>query len=269
MNGSAKKFLILAMLASSALLFGAGGRAAFSKVKVELKLEKPPVPNVNRALRNPSARVVSDPQWLVVMVTYTPQNPRTDGPVQDTYLDDVKMQLSVLFPLGNGNSELLGMFRGGQTLWTVCCDGRSHQAMMFVPPQLLQRYLRLYEGANGSRIQSSRGELKAEVVFFDRGERELGRGYCGLPGNPSRQSEAFGRFLSQVQPSCVIEGAFFERDATPWRCMAPEYFDLVKPEGLKLSDAPTPPRGNLTPRPPRRGDRTTVDKAKDGAVNVR
>jgi hypothetical protein len=67
----------------------------------------------------------------------------------------------------------------------------------------------------------------------------------------------------------VIEGAFFERDVTPWRCMSPEYFDLVKPAGLKLADAPTPPRGGVVVRTPRRGDRTTVEKTKDGAVNVR
>lgn len=267
MNGSAKKLLILAMLASSALLFGAGGRAAFSKVKVELKLEKPPVPNVNRALRNPPTRVTADPQWLVVLVTYTPQIPRDDGPNQDSYLDDVKMQLSVLFPLNSGSSERLGMFRGGQTLWTVCCDGRSHQAIMFVPPQLLQRYMYLYETAPGGR-QSSRAELRAEAIFFDRNERELGRGYCGVPGNVSRQADAFARLMDQVQPSCVIEGAFFERDATPWRCMAPDHFDLVKPANLKLADAPIPPRGGIAARPPRRNAAPT-ENAKDGTVNVR
>lgn len=266
MNGSAKKLLILAALASSFLLFGAGGRTAFSRVRVELKLEKPPLPNVSKNLRNPE-RVTSESQWLVVYVYYTPQNPRSDGPVQDTYLDDVKMQLTVLFPLKNGSMERLGMFKGGQTLWTVWCNGKSRQAMMFVPPHLLQRYVFLYDGNAAQHTPAPRNELKAEVVFFDRFDRELGRGYYGVSGNAASQENGFARYMAQVQSSCVIEGAFFERSMTPWSCMAPDHFDLVKPAGLKLAETPTPPRGGATVHTPRHGE-TSTENVKGNTISV-
>ena len=236
------------MLTLSASLFGAPDRSDFSRVKVEAKLEKPPIPNVNNAPRNGS-RIAVDPQWLVVRVTFHPQLQR-DGA---TYLDGVKMSIQALFPLSRSSDEC-GMFKGGQTFWTICCDGKTHTAVMFVPPHLLQRYVYLADGYSGVHTPQ-RGSIKIEVVFTDRSGRELGRGYYGVSGSSAKQSEAFDRLARRVLPQCVIDGAFWERDATPWRCMAPDQFDLVKPADVKIPDAPVPPRGNNIVRGPKRGNR--------------
>ena len=274
MNGSVKKFMIAAAVSVSALLFGASDRSIFAKIKVDLQLEKPPVPTVNKLSHNPSGRVVADPQWLGVRVYYYPQGPRNNSQNQQTYLDDVRMQINLTFPLGRGDTDRLGMFKGGQTLWTVYCNGKSHMAMMFIPPQLLQRYVYMLDGDTGVHVPV-RADLKAEVIFFDRSDRELGRGYCGVSGTASKQEENFAQLERRVLPACVIDGAFVERTATPWSCLAPDQFDFVKPAAVKLPDTPAPPRrrfaenenpvrGPVAPdrAPKRRGGKTKDNSGK-------
>jgi|GEM_PF-1691553 len=241
MNGAVKMLLVAMALTGSMLLCGASGRSIFAKIKVELQLEKPPVPNMNKLSSPSSIRVVADPQWLVVRVYYYPQGPRNNSVNQNTYLDDVRMSLRIAFPLGRGNTDRLGMFKGGQTLWTVYCNGKSHLAMMFIPPHLLQRYVYLLDGDGGIHVPA-RTDLKAEAVFYDRTDRELGRGYYGVPGNTARQQETFAKLEQRVVPSCVIDGAFIERMATPWSCLAPDLFDLVRPREVKVPEAPIPER---------------------------
>jgi len=255
MNATVKRLSVAAALTASILLFGAGTRSSiFSRVKVDAKMEKPPVPSVSNA-PHPAQRVTADPQWLVLRVTFHPQIPKDDGPNYATCIDGVKMSVRALFPLSRSSSDRYGAFNGGQTLWTVWCDGKTHTAMMFVPPQLIQRYVYVYDSYSMTRVPP-RGTFRIEVVFTDAAGKELGRGYYGVPGNTTRQEEAFERLLNRVVQSCVVEGAFFERDATPWRCMAPDQFDLVKPEWVKLPEAPMPPRGNGVVRNSRRGLRS-------------
>lgn len=254
MNGTVKRSAIAALLTLSAMLFGAADRSVFSRIKVEAKLEKPPAPSVSGAPRS-AQRVAVDPQWLTVRVSFHPQLQREGGA---TYLDDVGMSVRALFPLSRSSDDC-GLFKGGQTLWTVCCDGRTHTAMMFVPPHLLQRYVYMVDGYSGVHTPQ-RGSIKVEVVFTDRTGHELGRGYYGVPGNPAKQAETFDRLVRRVPPQCIIDGAFWEREATPWRCMAPDQFDLVKPAALKIPDAPVPPRGNNIVRGPKRGNRPRTGK---------
>ena len=139
-NWMIKSFSIAAAVTASVLLSAAAERSVFSRVKVDVSLEKSPVPSVSGTPRS-AQRVVSDPQWLVLRVTFHPQLSRESGPNYNTYIDGVKMSVQALFPLSRSASDMYGMFKGEQTLWTVCCDGKSHTAMMLIPPQLLQRYV--------------------------------------------------------------------------------------------------------------------------------
>ena len=91
-NGTVKRILVAAALTASTLLFGAGGRSVFSKVKVDVRLEKPPVPSVNNSPQS-AQRIVPDPQWLMVRVTFVPQIPRAEGPNYKTYIDGVLAKL--------------------------------------------------------------------------------------------------------------------------------------------------------------------------------
>ena len=262
MNGTVKPILIAAALMASALLFGAGGRtSAFSRIKVDVRLEKPPVPSVSGA-PHPAQRVVPEPQWLVVKVTFHPQLPKADGPNYRTYIDGVNMSVQALFPLSRSSSDEFGLFKGEQTFWTVCCDGKTHTAVMFIPPQLIHRYVYLAEDYAATRT-SFRTSIRVEVVFTDASGQELGRGHYGVSGNAAKQEEVFSRMVKRVAQQCVIEGAFWEREATPWRCMAPEHFDLVKPAAVKIPDAPIPPRSGTVPRGPRRVPRPRKEGASD------
>ena len=249
-NGTVKRILIAAALTASALLFGAGGRSVFSRIKVDVRLEKPPVPSVNNSPQS-APRIVSEPQWLVVRVTFHPQIPRAEGPNYKTYIDGVNMSVQALFPLSRSSSDEFGLFKGDQTFWTVCCDGKTHTAMMFVPPQLINRYVYMAEDYSATR-SAFRTSLRVEVVFTDSTGQELGRGYFGVSGNAAKQEDLFGRMLKRVAPQCVIEGAFWEREATPWSCMAPDQFDLVKPAAVKIPNAPMPPRDGTVVRAPKR-----------------
>lgn len=201
-------------------------------------------------------------------MSYHPQHPRDDGPNRNTFLDDVKMRVSALFPVGTGaQSGLNGLFTGEQTFWTVFCDGRQHVAMMFLPPHLLRRYVHMLEPYNGLR-GFNKDDIKVEVVFTDRGGQELGRGYFGVSGTVDKQAAFFRDAEKKVPEDRVINGAFFPREDTPWLTMEPDQFDLIKPEGLKLPNAPDPQRDIIVvgKRPPRnpRGDVPPPPKKKRG-----
>ena len=244
MINAAKKILLAAGAAAAVLLpvDGAERTAVFSRVKIDIRLEKPPVPSVSNTPR-PAQRHSVVPQWLVVRTTFRPLVP-TGGVNQNTFYDAVKMRIRMLFPLGR-SADSLGMFGGEQTFWTVCCDGKTHTAIMLVPPQLLQRYPYMADGyPSGHTLQ--RSTIRVEVVFTDRTGRELGRGYCNVSGNSAKQVENFQRMAGGVPQEFVIDGAILPREATPWICMAPEQFELAVPAGVKVPEVPIPVRnGNF------------------------
>lgn len=249
MNGTVKVFAVAAMLTLAVSLFGAAERSVFTRLKVDVKLERPPVPSVNNSPRN-LPRLIHDPQWLMVKATFHPQQPRESGPNSSTFIDGVKMSVRVLFPLSKTSSNAWGMFKGEQTFWTVCCDGKTHTAMMFIPPQLLQRYVYLADDfVFGHALQS--GSLRVEVVFTDGSGRELGRGYHGVSGGADRHAETFEQLAKRVPQQYVIDGAIWEREATPWSCMPAEQFDLVKPADIKLPETPAPQHKGNKLRGPR------------------
>lgn len=262
MNRFGKILLVLSLFSVSAALSAATDRTAFAKIKVELKMEQPPVTNVSRSpASNP--RVTQGHKWLVLKVGYAPQSPRDGGPNQSNFLDDVKMTVLCTFPVGGASrTGAYGMFKGEQTFWTVCCDGRQHVTMMFVPPHLLQRYLYMLDPYTGMR-NLNKGDCKVEVVFTDRNGRELGRGYYGVPGSADKQDAYFRKLEAQIPENHIVDGAFMVRGATPWRTMEPDQFDFVKPEHLKLPDAPIPPRsGVLVQRGPQKGVRPSPPNPK-------
>ena len=257
MNRFGKILAVLLALCASAMLSAASSRTAFSRIKVELKMETPPLTSTSRTPSS-NPRLTQGQKWLVLKVSYYPQHPRSDGPNQNTFIDDVRMHVTALFPAGVGaRSGSYGIFSGEQTLWTVFCDGRQHVAMMFVPPHLLRRYVHMLEPYNGLR-GFNKEEIKVEVVFTDRGGAELGRGYFGVSGALDKQEAFFQEAESKVPEDRVVNGAFFPRDKTPWLTMEPDQFDLVKPEGLRLPNAPDPQRDVVVVRRPARGPRGDV-----------
>lgn len=254
MNWFGKNLAVLLTVCVSMVLSAATDRSAFAKIKVDFHMIQPPVPNVSRAPGS-NPRVTLGQKWMAVKVTYSPQSPRDGGPVWNTFLDDVKMRVTSTFPIGgNSRNGEIGLFKGEETFWTICCDGRQHTAMMFVPPHLLQRYMYMLDPYTGMRGYN-KGDFKIEVVFTDRNGQELGRGYYGVSGTVDKQEAYFGKLEKSVPAAYVVNGAFLTRDSTPWRTMEPDQFDLVKPEGLKLPDAPTPPRAGVVQRGSRKGNR--------------
>ncbi len=253
MSGFGKFLLLLTLVMVPLLLPAASERTVISRIKVDIKMENPPSPSVSNTPGS-NSRVTSYQRWMVLEVDYYPQAPRSGGPNQfSTYLDGVKMQVTAEFPLRGGGvvkSGDFGLFKGEQTFWTINCDGRQHTAMMFIPPHLLQRYMYMLEGYSAPRTPN-KNDFKVEVVFFDRDGRELGRGYFGVSGNAAKQLAYFQRLEKLASPDCVINDAFVERDATPWRCMDPDQFDWIKPAGVKLPNAPTPPRTGVVLRGPK------------------
>jgi len=260
MRWMGKIWLTLMAFSVSLTVSAATERTAFARIKVEARMELPPVTS---ASRTPSAnpRVSTTQKWLVLKVTYHPQIPRDEGPNRSTFLDGVRMSVAAEFPLGTNSrgGNICGLFKGGQTFWTVCCDGRQHVAMMFIPPHLLNRYMYALESYTAVHTPA-KGNFKVEVVFTDRGGKELGRGYYGVSGTAAKQQAYFRRLEQQVAPEFVIDGAFMERGETPWRVMEPDQFDLLKPAGLKLPETPAPPRAGVTLRGPRRKGGPPRDK---------
>ena len=240
--------LLLAFVATA--VCAAPTKTVFNRVKVELRQESSPEPNLKTTGTTGGRLKTINTHWLLIRVDYIPGQENSTRPA---WCDNVELVVRVVCP-GPGSKEYTA-FTGVTKLWAVRLDGRTHTALMAIPPQLLDRYVSAAPGLSGLGTSVTNSQVRVEAIFRDSAGMLLGRGYCG--GDAADFNRVF-----RAAGKRVVEGAVLPRDQTPWHYQPQSYYDLIRPAGVEPVEIPesaggTPvQRGAIPPVvPPRKPPR--------------
>ena len=217
--------LVAVLAAPAPTALSAAGREVFSRVKIELRQESSPEPNLKSTGTYGNRQKFVNPHWLVIRIDFTPT---PEGTARNAWCDGIELAVRAVYT-GPGAKEYTA-FTGTTKFWTVRLDGRTHSALMAIPPVLLDRYVSAAPGvAAGTAV--SKSQMKVEAVFRDSSGIVLGRGYLNC------DASSFNRIF-RAAGKRVVQGAVLPRDLTPWRYQPQAYYDVVCPAGVESGTVP-------------------------------
>lgn len=163
-------------------------------------------------------------QWLAIKVTYTP--PVIKDGSDYVWVDDIRMDVELIFSARYQGKPIAAYATGKIDFWAIQCDGKRHQAMMLLPPQVLQRY--------GDQTASNYRKLKiyTRVKFTNtRNNSVIGMQIAGGNANDKEAdiNNAFNQLSSPVAAVLRLPNLVVPVDRTPWKFIDMESYDLVKP----------------------------------------
>ncbi|MHB9138988.1 MAG: hypothetical protein ACYC4Q_06260 [Victivallaceae bacterium] len=186
----------------------------FKNIQVKAKFQVSPVYQVN----NYSNANQSGCEWLVLNITYF--TPKTTDP----WLDDVSVEAEILFPAEYQGKSVMAQITGKTTYWSVEMNGKTHQEIMAVPPDIFRRYTR---GSSISKIQ-----IAGRLIFYSKSRAVLGGAYFEFNQRIGNKDIAglFAKYNSPVSNSLKVENMILSRDKSPWANIQFDFYDLIKPE---------------------------------------
>ena len=103
---------------------------------------------------------------------------------------------------------------------------------MFVPPQILDRYL---PSTGSASVVSTSGTFVMEVLFKDRAGTVIGTGYYGQRGMSDKD---YAEYFSKLNAGAAltIPCAILPRNLTPWAYLDIDDFDFLKPAGGRAAE---------------------------------
>ena len=241
------------LLMISALVFGCSSVWAskanvvqFGAIRVQLSLEAAPaVSRTGGTTGAYGAGGVSfiNKRWLAVHVSFVPGvvamrkmaknagNQKAIQGLNGRWIDDVNMRVRVAFPSSKARRSNVGysILEGTTTFWTLRLDGRRHSAVMFVPPQLLDRYASITSGGR-REMALTLADYRVLVEFSDSRGNFLGRA-TERSGNKNQENISFFESLVNSPGTMVVKGAVLPRNKSPWAWHMPSTFDYIKDTG--------------------------------------
>ena len=241
---AAARNAVLLMIFLCSLLEGANV-VQFGSIKIRTSLEASPAvlrSTAGSGMYSGGGVSLVNNRWLAVQVSFMPGavDSRVAGAAMKTgnvksvvavpgrWIDDVTMRVSVAFPAANArrSNVVYGLFEGNTCFWSIKLDGRRHNAMMFVPPQLIERY--------AASVTTGRKELQLGVTdfivfveFTDSNGAVLGRSCSRKSGDISGMYKFF-QTLKKSPAATVVRGALLPRSKSPWAWHLPSTFDYIK-----------------------------------------
>ena len=218
----------------------------FGAIRVQLSLEAAPAVSrtggTTGAYGSGGVSFINK-RWLVVHVSFVPGvvsmrkmaknagNQRGIQGLNGRWIDDVNMRVRVAFPSSNARKSnvVYSILEGQTTFWTLRLDGRRHTAVMFVPPQLLDRYAATTSGGR-REITLAPGDYRVLVEFSDSRGNFLGRA-TERSGNRNQENISFFESLVNSPATMVVKGAVLPRNKSPWAWHMPSTFDYIKDTG--------------------------------------
>jgi hypothetical protein len=208
-------FCAVALMASCA--FGSSDDI-LKGLQAKVKFQPTPVAQVNNY---PSSNQ-SSCDWLAVHITYnTPSLKDKNG---YKWLDDVTIETEILFPAEFGGKNVLALLTGKTLYWSLEMDGKKHQEMMLVPPQIIKRL-------GGNTTSKSIQSIAVKVSFYTKDRVLLGTAYADPKGMTDKDTAAlFEKYSGPINNSLKLENTVLSRDKTPWADVNYDYYDLIKIE---------------------------------------
>lgn len=181
---------------------------------------------------------VFNSRWLVIQVSFVPGvggmkditdtfgNARNVKGLHGRWIDNPVMRVYVVPDNKSGNGV---MFEGKTEFWTVRLDGRRHNAAMFIPPQLLDRYGDTISNQRREK-QLTASQYKVLVEFTDSSGRSLGRALGNVAGKVPAGLAMFEEL--KKSPGVVrVENGILPRNKSPWEWHEFSTYDYVKDTG--------------------------------------
>lgn len=166
-------------------------------------------------------------KWLVIEIDFVPTEKKVS---KDKYawIDDLMVQFDVLMPSSYNGKPVMALLSGTAIYWGIPLDGKKHMIDAYMPPQVLQRYLR-----EGIKIKKSMiDELDARISFYTKDKRLLTRYYSRRKGEDSAAvARSFSRAEDTVAGGVInVKDAIYPRNKTPWQYINFGAMDLIKPD---------------------------------------
>lgn len=216
-GGSMKPVLLILLFLTAWMSFGQS-EALFKNGSI--KLEYSPTPQFY--LFNKSAvNKAGSSGWLLITVSYTTPGSK-EG--KDLWLDDISMETELVIPAAYKSQNVVALLKGKTVFWSIPLDGKRHQAMGCVPPQVIARFAR-----KGNKIETA--QMMVRVTFYTPGRKILARIYSS---SSSRVRDYFEKIGGAVSSGVLtVEDIVMPRNKTPWGVINFELFDLIKPDPQK------------------------------------
>ena len=246
MNRSIRLIIFILVFGCSSVWASKANVVQFGAVRVQLSLEAAPaVSRTGGTSGAYGAGGVSfiNKRWLVVHVSFVPGvvamrkmaknagNQKSIQGLNGRWIDDVNMRVRVAFPSSNARKSnvVYSILEGKTTFWTLRLDGRRHTAVMFVPPQLLDRYASTTSGGR-REMALTLADYRVLVEFSDSRGNFLGRATERI-GNKNQENISFFESLVNSPGTMVVKGAVLPRSKSPWSWHMPSTFDYIKDTG--------------------------------------
>ncbi len=161
--------------------------------------------------------------WLIVGVKYSPVSRKSGSKI--LWLDDVTMETEVVIPGSYKSKDVTVLLKGKTVFWSIPMDGKNHNAMAFIPPQVIARFAR-----KGKKIEISK--MIARVTFYTAGRKIIMRIYSS---SGSRVKEFFSSKVDGAISSglLTVDDIVMPRNKTPWGVFNFDLFDVIKPDTQK------------------------------------
>ena len=160
--------------------------------------------------------------WLLVKVKYsTPSRKRGKNPM---WIDNVTMETELVMPVVYKGKGVTALLKGKTVFWSIPLDGKVHNAVGCIPPQVIARYAR-----KGNKIETAK--MIARVTFYSSSRKILLRIYSS---SSSRVRNYFDKLGGAVSSGVLtIDDIVMPRNKTPWGVFNFELYDLIKPDSQK------------------------------------
>ena len=162
------------------------------------------------------------PGWLLVKVKYETLSRKKGG--KAIWLDDVTMETEVLVPGSYKSKNVTVLLKGKTAFWSIPLDGKRHQAIGCIPPQVVARFAR-----KGIKIEIAK--MHARVTFYTSSRKIIMRVYS----SSSNRIRGYFNKIGGVVSSGVLtmEGIVMPRNKTPWGVINYELYDVIKPDSQR------------------------------------
>lgn len=157
----------------------------------------------------------SSTKWLAIEFSFIAAEVKES---KDKYgwTNNIIVQFEILIPSSYRGRNVAALMSGEVTYWAIPMDGGKHILDGYIPPQVLDRYLRAGFKANKAFLKDT---VDARVSFFSADRRLLGRYYYAKKGVDDREIIArFERASDPVAGGVIyIKNSIYPRDKTPWQ----------------------------------------------------
>jgi hypothetical protein len=170
-------------------------------------------------------------RWYMIQISYSTAK-SMQGQKKYNWLDDVTMKVEMLFPGEHNRKRAVARMTGSVEFWSIRMDGKKHNALMLVPPQIIKRYAR--EGDNYKRIP-----IYIRLSFSNSDNRLIAVKYYSSMSSKSERDAAVEFKKSSNTGRISVGGilrladVILSRDKTPWSAINWEHYELIKPKSTK------------------------------------